>query len=106
MLQTKHCLLFNIQLQKFIMDLFHSATFLFTWVIWSQPGYNPELQYSNGQPFPARPEHYNVYYNADFDRLQEFLNIDRRIADVVDGKQAFAVSKQPHSLLKHSLIYF
>ncbi|XP_054270890.1 hexamerin-like [Macrosteles quadrilineatus] len=51
-----------------------------------QPGYNPQLQYHNGQAVPARPNNVNIN-NANNNYLQQLQNIDRRIADAVDSQQ-------------------
>ncbi|XP_054266087.1 allergen Cr-PI-like [Macrosteles quadrilineatus] len=51
-----------------------------------QPGYNPQLQYHNGQAVPVRPNYVNIN-NANNNYLQQLQNIDRRIADAVDSQQ-------------------
>ncbi|WP_369011424.1 hypothetical protein, partial [Pseudophaeobacter profundi] len=45
-----------------------------------QPGYNPQLQYHNGQAVPARQNNANIN-NANNNYLQQLQNLDRRIAD-------------------------
>ncbi|XP_046664656.1 hexamerin-like [Homalodisca vitripennis] len=53
-------------------------------------GYNPQLQFANGEAVPARPHNYHIN-NANSYLLEELEILDGRIADAVDSHQAQAV---------------
>lgn len=63
-----------------------------TWDVPVEVGYESGLSYSNGIPFPVRPNHWDIEQPQHSELLEKLVTFERRVRDAIDAGYVINVS--------------